>query len=111
MGAVYIAGPMTGIPQHNYPAFAYVATALRGNGIDARSPHELDGGSMDRSWEWYMREALKMLLECDEIVLLPGWENSRGARIERDVAGALGMSVVEWMGSREYVARQAKANR
>jgi hypothetical protein len=90
---------MTGIPEHNYPAFAYVATALRAKGIDVRSPHELDGGSMDKTWSWYMREALKMMLECDEVVLLPAWETSRGARLERLVADALGIAVSEWQGS------------
>jgi hypothetical protein len=96
---VYIAGPMTGHPQHNYPAFAYVATVLRAKGVDARSPHEIDSGSMDRTWDWYMREALQMMLGCDEVVLLPGWRESKGATLEVHVAEALGMRVREWAGS------------
>lgn len=96
---VYIAGPCSGYPQFNYPAFAYVATVLRSRGVDARSPHELDGSSTNRTWQWYMREALKMLLDCDEVVLLPGWENSRGACIERSIAAALEMPIREWEGS------------
>lgn len=100
MSRVYVAGPMSGYPQHNYPAFAYAATALRGQGRDVCSPHEIDGGSVgSQTWEWYMRRALQMLLACDEIVLLPGWEQSRGARFEREVAELLKMTVSEWAGS------------
>jgi hypothetical protein len=95
----YIAGPMTGFPNHNYPEFAYVAGVLRDRGVDVRSPHEIDNGSMDRTWDWYMREALKMLAECDEILLLVGWQQSRGASLERHVAEALGMKITEWAGS------------
>lgn len=95
----YIAGPMTGYPNFNHQAFAYTATALRAKGVDARSPHEIDGSSTHRTWDWYMREALKMLLECDEVVLLPGWQESRGARIERSIAEVLGMPISEWAGT------------
>lgn len=90
---------MTGHPDFNYPAFAYAATVLRAKGIDARSPHETDNEGQERSWEWYMRRALQMLLECDAVVLLPGWEQSRGARIERYIAEQLGMPISEWEGT------------
>lgn len=100
MSTVYIAGPMTNYPQFNYPEFAYVATVLRSQGRDVRSPHEVDAGGEERSWEWYMRRTLQMMLECDEVVLLPGWEKSRGATLEKQVADALGMPVSDWAGSR-----------
>jgi hypothetical protein len=91
---------MSGIPAHNYPAFAYAATVLRGQDREVLSPHEIDGGSVgSQTWEWYMRRALQMLQECDEIVLLPGWERSRGACFEREVAEILGMPIVKWAGS------------
>lgn len=97
---VYIAGPMTGYPEANYPAFAYAATVLRSQGRDVRSPHEVDTGGQERTWEWYMRRTLQMMLDCDEVVLLPGWKESRGARLEKRVAEQLGMPVREWAGSR-----------
>jgi hypothetical protein len=90
---------MTGIPEFNYAAFHYAATALRGQGIEVINPAELHGDDDtggDHSWEWYLRAALKAVLECDEIVLLPGWEQSRGARLEKHVAEQLGMRVTEW---------------
>lgn len=99
MVSTYIAGPMTGYPQFNYPAFAYAATVLRSQGVDVRSPHEVDNEGVERPWEWYMRRTLKMMLDCDEVVLLPGWRESKGARIERQLAEQLGMKISEWVGS------------
>lgn len=97
--SVYIAGPMTGHPDFNYPAFAYAAIVLRAKGVDARSPHEIDNEGQEQTWEWYMRRAIQMLLDCDEIVMLPGWQESRGACFERSVAEVLGMPISEWKGS------------
>lgn len=99
---IYIAGPMTGYPDFNYPAFHYAATVLRAKGFDVINPAELHGSEDsggDHTWEWYLRAALKALLDCDEIVLLPGWEASRGAVLEEHVANALGMPVSQWEGS------------
>lgn len=90
---VYIAGPMTGLPGFNYPAFHAKAAELRAQGYEVRNPAENDSGSSGKPWEFYMRLALKQLLECDEIYLLPGSHNSRGARIEKNLAEELGMTI------------------
>ena len=95
----YIAGPMSGLPDFNYPAFNAAAAQLRAEGVQVINPAESDGGSTGKPWEFYMRLALRGLLECDAIVLLPGWEESRGARIERRLAQDLGMTVTEWVGA------------
>ncbi|MCV7004578.1 DUF4406 domain-containing protein [Mycobacterium gordonae] len=94
--SVYLAGPMTGLPEHNFPAFAAAAAALRAKGIDVLSPHELGCDNPGEDWAWYMREDMKLLLQCDEIVMLPGWRDSRGATLEHHVAVALGMRVTEY---------------
>ncbi len=91
--ATYLAGPMTGLPEFNYPAFHAKAAELRAQGIDVRNPAENDSGSAGKSWEFYMRLALRMLLECDEIHMLPGWGESRGAQLELFVARMLSMTV------------------
>ena len=49
---VYIAGPMTGIPEFNYPLFNATAKALRATGVEVRNPAENDGGSAGKSWEF-----------------------------------------------------------
>src|SRR5436190_2036011 len=40
---IYIAGPMSGLPEHNFPEFQRVADTLRGLGREVISPHELEG--------------------------------------------------------------------
>lgn len=91
----YIAGPMSGLPEFNYPAFTAAAAALRAQGTSVVSPTELHDGDTGRPYDFYLRLGLRALLDCDEMVLLPGWENSRGARLERQIAQALGMHITE----------------
>lgn len=91
----YIAGPMKGFPDKNYPAFEKVTQKLRNEGIEVLSPHEV-GPKHGETYEWYIREDLKLLLQCDNIVMLPGWKNSKGAVLEHSVAVMCGMKVREW---------------
>lgn len=107
MTITYIAGPMSGYPEFNYPAFKAAAAELRAQGKAVRSPTEISQDvapaeyTDEKPYDYYLRRSLLMLLlDCDEIVMLPGWEQSRGARIEHAVAEALGMPIHEWAGSR-----------
>lgn len=75
----YIAGPMSGLPEFNYPAFNEVAAELRSQGVEVLNPteHTDDGkppAAYDavRTYGWYLRRSLLMLLECDAVVMLPG---------------------------------------
>ncbi|WP_206676822.1 DUF4406 domain-containing protein [Mycobacteroides franklinii] len=90
----YIAGPMTGYREYNYPAFAEMAKRLRDAGLNVVSPHELHPADPNVPWDWYLRRDLRELVECTHIVLLPGWIQSRGAQLEHHVAEALGMRIV-----------------
>lgn len=58
-----------------------------------RQQHEIAKG-MEHSWGCFMRYDLKAMLDCDAIYMLPGWEQSHGARLELQVASAVGMRVV-----------------
>jgi len=90
----YISGPMTGLPDLNHPAFQAAAQRLRAQGVQVISPHEITPpGAGPWSWAQHMRVDLAALLTCDVIVLLPGWETSRGAQLEKTVADALGLVV------------------
>lgn len=90
---VYVSGAMTGLPGNNFPAFHAAARRLRQQGYRVHNPAtkgELEG------WTWadYMRYDLKKLVECEAILLLDGWWQSRGANLEYTVAQQLGMTVL-----------------
>lgn len=97
--SIYVAGPMTGLPGYNLAAFDEAATDLAQAGFDARNPGHrgvVDG----HTWQDYMRDGLRMLLGCDAVAVLPGWEDSRGATLEVSVARALDMPVrpvADWL--------------
>lgn len=91
---LYIAGPMTGMPEWNFPAFRAAAAQLREVGYDVIDPSEGDeptGGADHRSWQHRMRVAVTKLMACDGVAFLPGWPGSRGARIEVKLARDLGV--------------------
>ncbi len=91
----YLAGPMTGLPEHNYPAFHERAAAIRGMGLRVLSPAEIGPYERDpQTWEGWMRRSLYLLLRCTAVACLPGWEDSRGATLEVHIARQLKMPVV-----------------
>lgn len=96
---VYIAGPMSGYPDHNFPAFHAAAAAWRLAGHQVISPAELDDPTKSHEelakvpWDWYLRRDLAELVKAEAIVVLEGWEGSRGASLEVSTARGLGMPV------------------
>lgn len=93
VGRVYVAGPMTGIVDHNFPAFNEMADLLRGLGYHVENP--ADHGVIDGAeWADYLRHDISRLASCEALVLLPGWDRSRGALLEVHIAKALGMRIM-----------------
>lgn len=95
----YIAGPVTGVPEGNLPAFTHAEKTLRDAGFDPLNPRN-NGAEGEATWLDYMRMSLRQIADCDGIVILPGWERSRGAAIEVELAQALGLPVLrlnEWI--------------
>lgn len=101
---VYLAGPMTGYPEFNFPAFREATARLRGLGYAVRSPHEWDeeenGGRTPtaeeaKPWAYYLKRDLALLLECDAVAVLPGWRASKGATLEVYVGQSLGMPIYD----------------
>ena len=91
---LYLAGPMTGYPDWNYPAFMAAEDRLRQVGFLVTNPARL--GDPTQSWQCNMRRAIRAMLECDGVALLPGWSTSRGARLEYQVARDLGIAATSW---------------
>ena len=90
MTRIYIAGPMSGLPDFNYPAFNAEASRLRALGYHVENPAE---NPAQADWAGYMRVAIRQMLTCDMVALLPGWADSRGAILERSVAMKLDIPV------------------
>lgn len=90
---LYLAGPMSGIADFNHPAFHAAAAKLRAQGCQVVNPAELNPDT-SKTWDQCMRRDLQALADCNSLALLPGWELSKGARLEYDVAQALGMTII-----------------
>lgn len=105
---VYLAGPMTGIPEYNAPAFRRAAVRLREKGLLVISPVEMDeadGLSLESEaahngeWDWAQalaRDIRVIMQEADAVVVLPGWTKSRGAFLETETAYAKGIPVLRY---------------
>lgn len=87
---VYLCGPMTGLPDNNYPAFHAMAAELRAAGYEVENPAENEPPACG-TWAGWMRLGIAQLMQCDGIFLLPGWHKSKGAAIERRLASELGL--------------------
>lgn len=90
---LYLSGAMSGIEDHNFPAFRAAAEKLRAAGYEVEDPSE-KGIVEGWTWEQYLRWDLRQLTFCDALAMLPGWLDSRGANLEAHVAKALGMPVM-----------------
>lgn len=115
----YLAGPMSGIPQFNFPAFDAAAEKLRNIGHKVISPAELDdpviraecmaspdGAPLKRSggsWGHFLSRDVRIVAdEVQGIILLNGWERSKGARLELTVALLCGHEVALYTGAGIY---------
>lgn len=78
---VFISGPMSGIEDYNRPAFLEAEKRLIEAGYSVFNPAWL---LVDESWtrDDLMTIDVAALSRCDAIYQLPGWEESRGARVE-----------------------------
>ena len=92
---IYVSGPMTDVPAHNFPAFHAAADRLRKAGWSVVNPAENFGGRTDLPREAYMRMDVALMATCTAIAMLPGWEDSRGARVEYLLARELGMELLD----------------
>lgn len=104
----YLAGPMSGMDQGNFPAFDAAAAYLRNTlHYDIVSPAELDDEDIrirvltntptGLTWGDFLARDVKIVAdECDGIIFLPGWEKSRGARLEAFVALLAGNNSFGW---------------
>ena len=92
---VYIAGKVTGEPKHACALkFAMAEKALVKKGFEVVNPLNVVG---DPSTPWHlaMRKCIAALMTCDAIHLLPDWQESNGASIEKDLAVMVKLQFIE----------------
>jgi hypothetical protein len=99
---------MTGIKDFNFPAFFDMAAKLKAIGVDSENPADNDGPDLEtalqnannlnsaKTWQEYMRTDIRRVLDSDGIVVLPGWQQSRGAKLEVYIARTLHIPVFCW---------------
>jgi hypothetical protein len=103
---IYIAGPMSGLKNWNFPAFFQAERLIKSLGHEVINPAHNNGetlelalkdaGPVDRpnhSWEHYIRRDVPMVMSCDAVCVLPGWQESKGAQLEVHIANELSMPV------------------
>lgn len=93
---IYIAGPVTGVPGY-LDNFQRAERALRAKGYEPVSP--VADGLVD-GWTYrdYINRGFRLLMDCDGILLLPGFMESKGAALELHYALAVGMEVLKCKG-------------
>ena len=112
-GVGYIAGPMRGISQHNFPLFFQAEGMLQLWGYKVYNPARMDindkrahynhnSGDVILDNSFKMEDALRrdfetILAHCDFVVVLPGWEQSEGAQKEVAFARSVGLPVFEFL--------------
>jgi hypothetical protein len=99
---VYIAGPYTPHDGREETRLANIAQAreaaqrLLRAGRTPFCPHTMTAGWEDVCpYDDFLRLGLEWLAACDAILLLPGWEDSNGARREYEEAVTLGLLIAD----------------
>ena len=86
---IYISGPMTGKPDLNEPLFRSTEERLRELGHTVFNPHNVQ---LQPSYRDYLAVDLAWICEnADALVVLPGWTDSPGSRVEGALADAIGI--------------------
>lgn len=98
MKRIYLSGPMTGLPERNFPAFVAEAARLRALGYEVVNPTEINGNAhvLGLSHIECLRNDAAGLATCDTLAMLrlPDGHYSKGMQIEIDIADLLEIRMV-----------------
>lgn len=99
---IYLAGPMSGIPNHNKAEFLKWEAKLKTTGAEVFNPVTSPSSRLVQSGILSGQAAYRRCLATDlkwicekatSIFMLRGWETSMGARAEHATATALGLHI------------------
>ena len=88
---VYISGAISSDPFYKQK-FDEAESMLKRMGYEVFNPASI----FHEDWTYadYMKFDIKHLLDCTHIYLLPGWEKSEGAKLEKLIADKCGIEVL-----------------
>jgi hypothetical protein len=91
---IYISGKITGLPfEEAKKTFDTAHIDLVQANFEVVNPMDLPH-KHDQSWESFMREDLKAMLDCTHIFMLKNWHLSKGANVEYNLAKDLGLEII-----------------
>lgn len=97
---VYIAGPITGIQNFNHKAFYSSGVELWHLGFLPVNPHNIcrhilrsDFTTDEQHWQACLKADMPHIISAHYMLMLDGWQQSRGACFERQIALTLGIPV------------------
>ena len=102
---IFVSGPMTGLPDYNMPAIEKAAAHLDQAGYIVVNPG-IRGVIPSYTHADYMRNYIRVLLDCDGVAVLDGWTKSRGAVLDVQIAEGIGIKVMhleDWLIDAEVV--------
>ena len=121
---LYISGPMSRVPEFNFPAFFRAEARLRAAGHDVINPASMDLQQYPdiKSWPGFtsgdpsacpkfnlratlLGDLTQILAHADGVVVLPGWAGKRCAQLEVMAARRIGLPIFELDGMKEIEPR------
>lgn len=88
---IYLSGPITGVENYKCIFGAYALRLWRQNWIVVNPAK-----ACPSDWGYWrcMARCIRLELGCEAIAMIPGWEKSRGAKIEHRIARMLGLRII-----------------
>ena len=104
MKIIYISGKITGLSKEDYQAMfdnakvEIVQMFDKFRDVQVICPTEIAGEVESKidspTWEDYMKPCVRQITHCTHIYMLKNWEDSRGAKIEHNLAKDLEITVI-----------------
>lgn len=96
---IYLSGKITGLDKEVYTRqFERAETFYKTSGFDVINPvkigEEILKQNPSATWEDFMQKDLQALKTCTHIALLEGWEESKGAKMEKAEAEKMGLEIM-----------------